>query len=88
MTLPNPLSSQSPRPSGFNAFAAGDKVYGMLRSAPNIGPSDPMGYMERTRQIQARKDAIMRRMKASVNQDFAKANLSQGSALGGGTIGI
>lgn len=58
----------NPKPgSGFNSYAAGKKHYGGGRSQPNIGPVSPtglMGYMNRDQEVKARKDAIMRRLKA------------------------
>lgn len=51
---------------GFNAYAAGKKVYGGGRSMPNIGPvsgQGKMGYAERDNQTSARKNAIIRRLK-------------------------
>ena len=60
-------NKQVPTPVGgkiFNPYAAGDKSYGGGRSMPNIGPvGQPQGYNERDNRAQARKNAIMRRMK-------------------------
>lgn len=48
----------------FNPYAAGTKSYGAGRPMPNIGPvGQPQGYDERDNRTQARKNAIMRRMK-------------------------
>jgi len=84
----NPNVFNNARSPGFNAFAAGDKKYGSGRPMPNIGPSDPLGYRERNLQIEARKNAIGRRLKALRTGDIAKAHLGPGSAPGGGTVGI
>lgn len=59
-----------PPPQGgsksFNPYAAGNKHYGAGRSMPTIGPvASPQGYDERDNRAQARKNAIMRRMKGS-----------------------
>lgn len=33
--------------SQFNAYSAGNKVYGGGRPMPTVGPVDPIGYAER-----------------------------------------
>ena len=48
----------------FNPYAAGQKVYGAGRPMPNIGPVNKMGYRVRDRAAKARRDAMLRRMKA------------------------
>jgi len=50
----------------FQPYSAGNKVYGMLRSAPNIGPVDKLGYRNRDRKKKSRKDAIARRLQKEV----------------------
>ena len=48
----------------FNSYAAGKKTYGAGRPMPNIGPvANKGGYAERDNKAQAKKNAIMRRMK-------------------------
>jgi hypothetical protein len=50
--------------AGFNAYAAGAKVYGQGRSAPNVGPVSPnakLGYAQRDAQNAARRAAFMQR---------------------------
>lgn len=54
----------------FLPYAAGDKIYGGGRDAPNIGPVDPSGYNERDLKYQARRDAILRRMKAMQTSNY------------------
>lgn len=62
----NPLPSSRPGSSSFNPYAAGNKSYGAGRPMPNIGPvGNPQGYNERDNRAQARKNAIMRRMKGA-----------------------
>lgn len=46
---------------GYTPYAAGKKMYGGGRSAPNIGPSDPIGYRERDRK-KAVQEAAKRRL--------------------------
>jgi hypothetical protein len=48
----------------FLPYAAGDKIYGGGRDAPNIGPVDPSGHRERDLKYQARRTAMLRRLKA------------------------
>lgn len=63
------MAGRPSSPSGFNAFAAGDKKYGTT-GAPNVGPtSNPQGYAERGLQIKARQNAILRRMKSNGKGD-------------------
>lgn len=45
-------------------YAVGNKIYGGGRSAPNIGPVDRLGYRERDAVSGARRDAVLRRLKA------------------------
>ena len=51
---------------GFNPYAAGEKRYGASgRDAPNIGPtSSPEGYRERDLVKRARRNYMLRMMKA------------------------
>lgn len=50
---------------GFNPYGAGNKVYGGGRSAPNVGPTaNREGYVERDRKARAKRDAMLRKMKA------------------------
>lgn len=55
----------------FNSYAAGNKVYGSGRSFPNLGPtSDPLGYAERDAKVKAKRNAVLRRMKAQNSGNF------------------
>lgn len=76
MALPQP--KQRFQPKQFNAYAAGRKVYGGGRDAPNIGPVDPLGYRERDRQIAARKAAIIKRMKAIQRGKYMSSDYLKG----------
>lgn len=49
---------------GFNPFAAGNKHYGGGRPMPNLGANDPRGYRERDLKLQARRNALLRKMQA------------------------
>lgn len=59
---PNATPGANARATGFNAFAAGDKVYG-TQGSPNLGPTSNLeGYRERNLTTNTRKNAIMRRL--------------------------
>lgn len=62
----------------FNSYAAGRKQYGGGRAAPNIGPSDKMGYRERDAKARTRSSAIVRRIK-----NMQAGNYNNPSALRG-----
>ncbi len=59
---------------GFNPYAAGKKIYGGGRSAPNIGPVDKQGYRERDRKSRTMRTAMLRRMQKGQNREFSSAN--------------
>lgn len=48
----------------FTPYAAGRRMYGMGRDFPTAGTVDKIGYRERDALANARKDAVIRRMKA------------------------
>lgn len=54
----------------YNSYAVGNKIYGGGRSFPNIGPSDKLGYRERDLTHRARRNALLRRLKAGNKQQF------------------
>lgn len=58
-------------------YSAGNKIYGGGRDAPNIGPVDPMGHRERDLKYQARRDAMLRRLEAIKNKNFASADVGR-----------
>ena len=60
--------------SGYNPFSVGKKVYGGGRSFPTSGPVDKTGYRERDAVAAARRNAILRRMKAKSKGSFASAD--------------
>lgn len=49
----------------FTPYAAGSKVYSQVMGSPNMGPVDKTGYKERDRRIQAKKNAVLNKMKAN-----------------------
>lgn len=60
--------------SEINPYAVGKKIYGGGRSFPTIGPVDRLGYQERDAKATARRDAILRRLKANAGGDYMSAN--------------
>jgi hypothetical protein len=58
---------------GFNPFAAGRKSYGSGRSMPTTGAVDPLGYKKRDLQTQARRNAILQRLKAGASGNYGSA---------------
>lgn len=62
-----------------NAYAAGDKIYGSGRSNPTMGPvGDRLGYVERDAKAKARRNAILRRLKANQSGKYASADSLRG----------
>lgn len=65
----------SPRSTGGVApYLVGNKVYGGGRSFPTMGPVDKLGYRERDAKSKARRNAILRRMKARANAKYASSD--------------
>ncbi len=58
-------------------YAAGDKIYGGGRSAPNIGPVNAMGYRERDLKYQARRTAMQRRLEALKDKNFMSPDVGR-----------
>ena len=59
-----PQRFKSPAPvggAGFNAYAAGNKVYGQGRPAPTYGAVSKPGYAMRDGKAAARREALIRR---------------------------
>lgn len=54
----------------FNSYAAGNKVYGAGRPFPNIGAVDKMGYRERELRTKAKRNAMLRRLKAGAARKY------------------
>lgn len=61
----------------FLPYAAGDKIYGGGRDAPNIGPVDPTGHRERDLKYQARRSAMLRRLKALQGNNHGSADVGR-----------
>jgi hypothetical protein len=58
------------KPDSFNSYAAGNKIYGTGRSNPTMGPVDPTGYLERDAAVRLKRNALLRRMKATNKKDY------------------
>jgi len=66
------MAAYSPRSSsGINPYAVGNKIYGGGRSFPNMGPVDKLGYRERDAKSKARRNAVLRRLKATSSAKYA-----------------
>lgn len=66
----------------FNKYAAGRKMYGGGRDVPNVGPAGPagvLGYQERDLQMKARKNALLRRLKAQQAGNYMSPDWLKGS---------
>ncbi len=61
----------------FLPYAAGDKIYGGGRDAPNLGPVDPTGHRERDLKYQARRSAILRRLKAAQSGNYGSSDVGR-----------
>lgn len=62
------------KPDSYNAYAAGNKVYGSGRSNPTMGPVDPTGYLERDAAVRMKRNAMLRRMKAGSQGKYMSAD--------------
>lgn len=58
---------------GYNRYGVGNKTYGSGRSNPTVGPVDPLGYRERDAKSKARRDAILKRLRARLGQNYGSA---------------
>lgn len=61
----------------FLPYSAGDKIYGGGRDAPNIGPVDPSGYRDRDLKYQARRAAMLRRLKAVNSGNYGSPDVGR-----------
>jgi hypothetical protein len=61
-------------PDSYNAYAAGNKVYGSGRSNPTMGPVDKLGYRERDASVRLKRNAMLRRLKAGAQGNYMNAD--------------
>jgi len=73
----NPYTGTARGGAGFNAYAAGNKRYGLGRPMPTMGRVDPQGYKERDRLASAKRNAILARLRAGMSGQFASANYNR-----------
>jgi hypothetical protein len=58
-------------------YAVGNKVYGGGRSYPTSGPVDKTGYRERDLQLKARRNAMLRRLKALQKKNWRSPDVGR-----------
>lgn len=63
--------------TGFNAYAAGAKIYGGGRYNPTMGPVDKSGYAERDRKMQVRRNALGAKLKAMGKKSYASSDATR-----------
>lgn len=63
----------------FNSYAAGNKVYGFGRNNPTSGPVDKLGYKQRDRAAQLRRNALLRRLQAGQKGNYMSSEWLRGS---------
>lgn len=68
------MAAVKKKPDAYIPYAAGKKIYGGGRTAPNIGPVDKLGYRERDAKVRARRNALLRRMKSGQAGNFKSAS--------------
>jgi hypothetical protein len=61
----------------FLPYSVGNKVYGGGRDAPNLGPVDPTGHRERDLKYQARRAAMLRRLKAQQAGNYGSEDIGR-----------
>jgi hypothetical protein len=63
------------KPDAFSPYAAGRKVYGLEgRANPTSGAVDKAGYAVRDRAAQAKKNAILARLKAAQSGNYMSSD--------------
>lgn len=61
----------------FNPYAAGAKIYNGVAGSPTRGAVDKTGYATRDRKLQARKNAVLAKMKAMQNGAYGNSNVQR-----------
>lgn len=61
----------------FNPYAAGAKIYNQVGSSPTRGPVDKSGYAARDRKLQARKNAVLAKMKNASIGAYASSDVQR-----------
>ncbi len=68
---------ESRQTSGMMPYLVGNKVYGAGRSFPTMGPVDKLGYAERDAAATARRNAMIRQMKANAKGDYMSPDVGR-----------
>jgi hypothetical protein len=68
------MSSYKGKPDSYNSYAAGNKIYGLGRSNPTMGPVDRTGYLERDATVRLRRNALLKRMQAGNSKNYMSAD--------------
>lgn len=66
------------KPYDFQRYAAGAKLYGSGRTNPTMGPVDKLGYRERDRKTKAKRNALLRRLKAQQKGNYMSSDYLRG----------
>ncbi len=61
----------------FNPMSAGAKIYNGIASSPTRGAVDKTGYAGRDRKLQAKKNAILAKMKGMNAGAFGSSNVQR-----------
>lgn len=61
----------------FTPFAAGQKIYNNISSAPTRGAVDKSGYATRDRKLAARKNALLAKIKGMNAGAYASSNVQR-----------
>ena len=61
----------------INPYTVGNKIYGGGRDAPNVGPVDPTGHRERDLKYDARRAAILRRLKSIGKGNYMSSDVGR-----------
>lgn len=67
-----------PRNYDYQPYGVGHKLYGSGRTNPTAGPVDKLGYRERDLKTKARRNALLRRLKAGQAKKFMNPDYLRG----------
>lgn len=67
------------KPDAYTPYAAGYKLYGGGRSNPTSGPVDKAGYQERDLLNRARRNAVLRKLRATQQGNYMSADYLNGA---------
>lgn len=58
------------KPDAYNPYAAGAKLYGAGRPYPTSGPVNKEGYVDRDRQMAAKRNALLQSMQRAQSGNY------------------